>query len=62
MARIKNPLSSSLKRLVKLTQQERVSYRSSFENAASNMEQNAREDFTKRFFQKKFGKFSWDLC
>ena len=59
MARIKNPLSSSLKRLVKLTQKERVAYQSNFEHAASNLEQNTREDFTKRFFQQKFGKLSW---
>jgi len=59
MAQIKNPLSSSLKRLVKLTQKERVAYYSSFELAASNLEQNTREEFTKKFFQKKFGKLSW---
>ena len=59
MARIKHPLSSSLKRLVRLTQRERVAYQSQFEHSASNLEQNAREDFTKRFFQKKFGKLSW---
>ncbi|MGB0525248.1 MAG: hypothetical protein ACPGJS_19905 [Flammeovirgaceae bacterium] len=55
MARIKNPLSASLKKLAKLAQKERLAYQSKFEVSASNLEVNAREDFTKRFFQNKFG-------
>lgn len=58
MARIKNPLSSSLKRLVKLAEKEPVAYHSKFELVASNMESNVREDFAKHFFQKNFGKLA----
>ena len=58
MARIKNPLSSSLKKLVKLSQKEKTAYQTHFELAASNLEQNTREEYIQHFFQRKFGKMS----
>ena len=60
MARVKKPLSSSLKKIAKLAQKEQVAYESKFELAATNLEANSREEFAKRFFQKKFGNLSFD--